>query len=238
MIYLLNDGAGLDPLFKIYQAEQNNLLPASIIKKIKSRMKYALEGITRVERASGVSYPPYYVEPALDVASTSLEIGQIGLIFARTLPLEVLGSLEIWVQLSAPLIAFGEKPTIHAVIGHEFLHYVELVRRFMTLQTLSSTVPSTLFESSYADTTDLYPAEKLLKDKRLIRLIKSRFPNGFVDEELQEKAVKRWLEKGLPINRWSPDTHVVRVSASAVLNARFDPVLRSKLDEVEKRSTR
>lgn len=228
----------MDPLFKIHQAELADLLPVNIIKKIKSRMKYAYDGVSRVEKASGVTYPPYYVEPALDVASTGLEIGQLGLLFARTLPKEVFGSLEIWVQLSAPLIAFGDKPTIHAVIAHEFLHYVDLVRKFMNLQAISMEVPSTLFESPYADMVSLYPAEQLLKDKRLIRLVKSRFPNGFVDEKLQEKTIKRWLEKGLPVNKVTPDMNVVKVSISAIVNARFDPILRSKLDEIERGTLR
>jgi len=205
------------------------------MKKIISRLKYLDEGIKRVEKAAGVKYPTYYVEPFLPIMSSELEPSQIGLVYARTLPLEVDGALEIVVQITAALIAYGSKATLHAILAHEFLHYASLVKQFSSKEVLSSELTSTIFEAVHVDTSGFTNLEKIYKDRSLRRLLKKKFSNGLVDEKLHEKVLKNWLAKGLPTIRLTPDSNVIRLSINSILNLRLDQSLLAKLKELEKR---
>lgn len=225
-------------MFKVREAASNRQLPEVIIKRLDRRMKYVTEGVARVEKGSGLKYPPYYVEPVLPVAASSVEYGQLGVMYARTLPLEVGSGVEILVQLSVPLVLYGLKSTLHAVLAHEFMHYVEFVRKFTGLHVVSDPASSSLFESVYTDYGRLYDPKLLFKDRFLVRLIAERFQKGFFDEKLQQKTLKQWLEKGLPAVKLAPESNVLKLPLSAILNARFDPQLRMKLDEIDKLSLR
>ena len=48
-------------------------------------------------------------------------------------------------------MAYGLKGTVHAVLAHEFLHYLELARRASRMEMVSDEVTSSLFESEFAD---------------------------------------------------------------------------------------
>lgn len=199
-------------------------------------MKYVAEGVARVEKGSGLRYPPYYVEPVLPVAASSVEYGQLGVMFARTLPLEVGTSVQILVQLSAPLVLYASKSALHAVLAHEFMHYVELVRKFTRLEVVSDPSAPSLFESVYTDYGRLYDPKLLFKDRFLVRLLGQRFEKGFLDEKLQQKTLKQWLEKGLPAVKLSPESNVLKLPITAILNTQFDPQLRLRLEEIDKLS--
>lgn len=190
----------------------------------------------RVEKASGLGYPKYYIEPIVPLAAQDLLYGEVGILYARTLPVEVLNQVEIVVQLSAPLILFGSRATIHAVIAHEFQHYVEFSRRFMMVDTISDEITTSLFESTYVDSTRLYDIHLIFNDKKLIKLVESRFPNGLKDNELHRKTIRNWLEKRLPAARLSPESNVVAVKMSSIVNSNFDPLLKLKLQELERAS--
>jgi hypothetical protein len=41
------------------------------------------------------------------------------------------------VQITAPLISYGLKGTIHAILAHEFMHYLELVSRVVNMKVIS-----------------------------------------------------------------------------------------------------
>jgi len=225
----------LEPLFRLAQPDIQARIPRSVMKKIISRLKYLDEGIKRVEKAAGVKYPTYYVEPFLPIMSSELEPSQIGLVYARTLPLEVDGALEIVVQITAALIAYGSKATLHAILAHEFLHYASLVKQFSSKEVLSSELTSTMFEAVHVDTSGFTNLEKIYKDRSLRRLLKKKFSNGLVDEKLHEKVLKNWLAKGLPTIRLTPDSNVIRLSINSILNLRLDQSLLAKLKELEKR---
>ncbi len=224
----------MDPLFKMKSHGKSPLLPAKIVGGILKRLRFVREGVDRVEKAAGLRYPPYYIEPVLSVASSPLEIGQLGAMFARTLPLQVLGRLEIWVQLSAPLVLLGAKPTIHAVLAHEFLHYVELARRVKSMDILSEPASSSIFESGYSDNEALIDARLVFKERSLISLMRKRFGAGLIDNNLSDKTAKMWVEKGLPTVRISPESNIVKLPVSSLLSARLDPRLRKKLDELSR----
>jgi hypothetical protein len=205
------------------------------MRKITSRLRYLEEGVKRVEKAAGVRYPPYYVEPFLPIMSSELEPSQIGIVYARTLPLEVDGALEIAVQVTAALIAYGSKATLHAVLAHEFLHYASLVKQFSSKELLSSELTSSIFEAVHVDTSGFSKLERIYKDRSLRRLLKRKFSNGLVDEKLHEKVLKHWIAKGLPTIRLTPDSNVIRLSINSILSLKFDQSLLAKLKELEER---
>jgi len=208
-------------------------IPRSVMKKINSRLKFLEEGIKRVEKASGLKYPAYYIEPFLPIMSSQLEPSQIGVVYARTLPLEIGGALEIVVQITAALVAYGSKATLHAVLAHEFLHYASLVKRFSSRDMLSAELTSSMFETVHVDTSGFSRLERIYKDRSLRRLLKKKFSNGLVDEDLHEKVLEHWLAKGLPTIRLTPDSNVARLSIQSVLNLRFDRSLLARLKELE-----
>ena len=219
----------LDPLLRL----ENSGLPPRVIRKVSSKLKFGEEGVARVERATGLKYPSYYIEPVLPLATTELEVGSLGVMYARTIPLEVMGALEICVELSAVVVAFGLKTTIHAVVAHEFQHYVDLVRRFVKLEVLSDVSASTLYETTYADYERLYPPSRLFRDRELVKLVERKFSNGLDDEKLHEKMMKEWVEKKLPVSNIMPEQNMLRIPMSLILNTQFDPLLKLKLQKLE-----
>ncbi|NHV96555.1 MAG: hypothetical protein HA494_02025 [Thaumarchaeota archaeon] len=223
----------MEPLFRLEHPEVQTRIPKSVMKKIGARLRYLDEGVKRVEKAAGLKYPPYYVEPFLPIMASALEPSQIGVVYARTLPLEVNGALEIVVQVTAALIVYGSKATLHAVLAHEFLHYASLVKQFSSREMLSSELTSSMFETVHVDTSGFSQLERIYKDRSLRRLLKRKFSNGLVDEKLHEKVLKHWLAKGLPTIRLTPDSNVVRLSIHSILNLKFDQSLLAKLKELE-----
>lgn len=212
---------------------QGKIAPA-IAKRIRAKSGTLKGAVTRTEKASGLRYPPYYVEPSLPVATTSAEYGSVGALYARVIPADLEGRLSIIVQFAGPLILFGLKGTVEAVAAHEFTHYIDLVRRFSRMQVSSDERASTLFESGYADEERVTaPALVFPKDKKLVTLVKKKFEAGLVDEKLNGKVAKGWLEKGLPTRRISPEENVASVSVSLIANASFDPLVIAKIAELE-----
>jgi len=223
----------MDPLRKVEDAKLANLIPQSVYKKIVSRFKYVREGVQRITKASGIKYPAYYIEPSMVLSVSPLEIEQVGVLFARTIPTVSLDNrVEVVIQLTAPLLAYGIKGTIHAVLAHEFLHYLELLGRIVKMDVISDELSGTLFEGMYSDMTRLFEPKGVFKDKSLVRLITKKFPEGFHDPKLESKCVKMWLKKGLPATRISMDENTVRIPVSAMANTEIDQSLKKKIYEL------
>ena len=53
----------MEPLQKVYDAFRDNLIPKSVFDLINTRFSLVLEGIARIEKASGIRFPIAYVEP-------------------------------------------------------------------------------------------------------------------------------------------------------------------------------
>ena len=157
--------------------------------------------------------------------------------YARTIPLEHQGKVEIIIQLSIPLIVFGVKTTIQAVIAHEFMHYVEFVRKFSRLDVLSDERSSTIFEAPLMDMGRLFSAKDLFKDKKLVGYIDKKFRNGLHDVKLNEKTLKGWIDRGLPSKRVSLDTNRVKIPIQAIMNTVFPIEIINKIRETENCST-
>jgi hypothetical protein len=226
----------LDPFVVVEQVASQGRMAPVLVKRIKSKSKVLYGAVARVEKASGLRYPPYYVEPSLPIATTQAGYGEIGALYARVIPAENKGRLSIIVQFAAPLLLFGLKGTVEAVAAHEFTHYIHLVRRFSRMQVSSDERASTLFEAGYADEERVTaPALVLEGDKKLVGLVKKKFAAGLIDEKLNDKVAKGWLEKGLPTRRVSPEENVVSLSVELIAKASFDPMVIARIEELEGR---
>lgn len=224
----------MDPLVRFSQLKSENILPARLKSSVMKRMKYVEKGIKRVQIAANLLYPKYYVEPVLPVTETTHEMGQLGVLYARTIPVIGPAGVEIVVQLSAALVAYGAVSTINAVLAHEFLHYVEFVRKFTKMDSLAEEISTTIYESVYADAERLYDPKLLYKDKRLVNLLEKKFASGLNDPKLHEKTRKSWVEKGLPILRITPENNTMRIPVSAVLQSNFDTMVKMRIEELDR----
>jgi len=224
----------LNPLERFENPEIKGRIPPSMLGKIVERMKYVNRGIKRAEVAANLKYPPFYIEPFLPLASTKFELGKYGALYARTIPSLTASGVKILVQISAPLVALGLPGTVNAVIAHEFLHYLDFVRRFSRMDGLAEDVSTSLFESSYADADHIFPSRIVFKDRALVRLLEKKFRTGFVDKRLNKKTEEQWIGKGLPTIRITPETNTTRIPISLLMKSTFDPMVTMKIEDLER----
>jgi hypothetical protein len=223
-----------DPFVLLDKFVAEGKLRPSLAAKVKARAGYLSGAVGRVERATGLRYPPYYVEPTLPVAVTSVEYGSVGAFFARVIPAAFEGRVSIIVQFTAPLLLFGTRGTVEAVAAHEFTHYVDLVRRLSRMSMVSDERVSTLFEAGYADEERVVsPSRVFAKDRPLARLVDKRFTPNLTDPKLDEKVSKAWISKGLPTRRVTTEENNVRLDMAAVARTRFDPSLIERIRAME-----
>jgi hypothetical protein len=226
---------GFDPLYKVHPALESRAISKKVYDLITERFPLVKEGIARVEAASGLKYPYYYVEPSLVVSTSATEYTHMGIFFARTIP--IVGDdklLRVVVQVTAPLIAYGLKGTIHAILAHEFMHYLELVSRIVKMRVVSDEVSGTLFEARYADSGRLLEERAVFKtDPTLIKHITTRFPEGFRDFKLEDKVIKLWMEKGLAVTNVPIDANMIKIPIESMANLQVDQAVKEKLAEYE-----
>ena len=225
----------MNPYVLMEQAEIQGKLPKPILRRVRARAIYVEGAVRRVEKASGLGYPAYFVEPVLPLARSGVEFGQMGVLYARVIPTTVTGSLTILVQFTAALVAFGNKGTIEAVAAHEFTHYVDLIRRLSRMNVTSDERATTLFEAAYADSEKTVPARLIFRDKALIRIVSRKFKDGLVDDKLNEAVRQRWIGKNLPVRVIASDENVARVEMSSVLSTSFDPEVLRMIASIEEK---
>lgn len=223
----------MDPLILLDQAVAQGKVPRAMAKKVRLRMKYLQGAVQRVEKASGIRYPPYYVEPVLPVSKTGSEYGQMGVLFARVIPTTLNGGVLILIQFTAALLAFGTKGTIEAVAAHEFTHYIELVRKLSTTNIASDEIATTLYEASYADAERVVPPKLVFTDKPLVSLISRKFKEQLSDQALNKKVGDSWISKDLPIRWVGPEDNWVKLPMGAVTSTKFDPAVLAKVAQLE-----
>ena len=228
----------LDQLVKVRDAYQKGLLPQNIYETITKRFDLVTTGIQRIEKASGTHYPISYVEPSAILSGGSEMQFQYGILFARTLPVFFEEKFQVVIQISAPLVAFGLKGTIHAILAHEFLHYLELIRKISKMELLSDEISSNLFENTYADSTRLFEPRAVFSDQTLLTHITKKFPTGFKDYKLEDKTEKFWIAKQLPVANITLDTNTVKLSAEMLSKVSLDPALLQKITEYEERESK
>jgi hypothetical protein len=228
----------LDHLVKVREAREKGVLPQDVFDTIKERFELVTSGIKRIEKASGTPYPICYVEPSAILTSSDNVSFQYGILFARTLPVFFEEKFQVVIQISAPLVAFGLKGTVHAILAHEFLHYLELVRKISKMEMVSDEVSSSLFENVYADSARLFEARAVFDDKTLLTHITKKFPTGFKDYKLEDKTEKLWIAKNLPVTKVSLDENTVKLSAESVAKINLDPAILEKIKEYEERESK
>ena len=224
----------MDPLVLLDQAVAQGKVPRAIATKVRKRMDVVQAAVRRTESASGLRYPPYYIEPSLPCSRTGAEYGQMGALFARVIPTTVTGSVVILVQFSAALVAFGTRGTIEAVAAHEFTHYIDLVRKMSTKDIASDEVVTTLYEASFRDAEHTVASKMIFSEKALVSLVSRKFKDDLVDAALVKKVGDLWVAKNLPIHWVGPEENTLRVPMAVVAASRFDPAVLAKVAEIQK----
>jgi hypothetical protein len=210
----------VDPLFKIATSDR---LDAKTKRSVGTKLKKLIAGVREVENLSGLRYPPYYVEPVLTVTESGDNVGGLGVLYARTIPVDVSGRVEIVIEITAPLLLFATKTTLRIVLAHEFLHYLELIRNFTNMDMTSQITSSSIYEERYTDSSRAIDPGRVFSSKKLVSDLRKRASAGLDDEKLNEKSKVKWIEKGLPIAKISLGQNQVRVSVESILRSSFDP---------------
>ncbi len=223
----------MNPLVKVKEAFQNGTLPEKEYSLIVKRFPIIISGINRIEKASNVNFPIAYVEPSVIVSSSNPNSFEFGILFARTIPVITKNILQIVIQISAPLVAYGLKGTIHAVLAHEFLHYLELIRKITKMDLLSDEISTSIFENVYTDSERLFEPRAVFSDKTLLSHITKKFPSGFRDYKLEDKVIKYWIEKNLPTTGLTLDTNVTKLSADFISRMKLKPDIITKIESFE-----
>ena len=228
----------MDPLIRMKEAHLKELIPDDIYDLVVKRFPIIVDGINRIEKASGIRYPIAYVEPSIVISSPSPHSYEFGILFARTIPIFFDDKFHVVIQISAPLVAYGLKGTIHAILAHEFLHFLELIRKISKMDLLSDEITGNLFESVYADETRLFEPKAVFKDRTLLDHITKRFPAGFRDYKLEDKVIQFWLKKNLPKINISLDVNTVKLSIESLSKIKLDPVFLHRIDQLEQKSAK
>ena len=226
----------MDPLIRLKDAHSKGIIPDDVFDLTVKRFSIITDGINRIEKASGIQYPIAYVEPSLVISAPNPNSYEYGILFARTLPVMFDDKFQVVIQISAPLIAYGLKGTIHAILAHEFLHFLELIRKISKMDLLSDEISGNLFENVYSDETRLFEPRVVFKDRTLLNHITKRFPAGFRDYKLEDKVMKFWADKNLPKTNISLDTNTVKLSIESLSKIKISPAFISKIDQLQEKS--
>ena len=222
----------LDPLVRFRDAHSKGLIPDDIYDLTLKRFPIVVAGINRIEKASGIQYPVAYVEPSLVLSSSNSNSYEYGILFARTIPVMFEEKFQVVIQITAPLIAYGLKGTIHAILAHEFLHFLELARKISKMELISDEISGNLFENVYSDETRLFEPKAVFKDRVLLDHITKKFPAGFRDYKLEDKTIKFWADRDLPKSNISLDTNNVKLSVESLSKIKLDPKFISKIGQL------
>ena len=217
-------------------AHSKGIISDDMYDLVVKRFPIVVAGINRIEKASGIRYPVAYVEPSLVISSPNPNSYEYGILFARTIPVLFDEKFQVVIQISAPLIAYGLKGTIHAILAHEFLHFIELIRKISKMDLLSDEISGNLFENVYSDETRLFEPRVVFKDRTLLNHITKKFPAGFRDYKLEDKVTKFWTDKNLPKSNISLDANNVKLSAESLSKIKLSPAFLSKIESLHEKS--
>ncbi|MDH3203700.1 MAG: hypothetical protein OEL81_03345 [Nitrosopumilus sp.] len=228
----------MDPLIRLKDAHSKGIIPDDVYDLTIERFPITVAGINRIEKASGIRYPVAYVDPSLVISSSDPNSYQYGILFARTIPVMFEEKFQVVIQISAPLVAYGLKGTIHAILAHEFLHFLELIRKISKMDLLSDEISGNLFENVYSDETRLFEPKAVFKDRTLLNHITKRFPAGFRDFKLEDKVMKFWADRNLPKSNISLDRNTVKLPVESLSKIKLDPAFLLKIEQLEEKSSK
>jgi hypothetical protein len=220
-----------DPLALVKKYLLENKMEKRIYDLIEDRLNLVKGGINRIERTSSINYPYFFIEPNLLIGTSEIEYQQYSLIYARTIPFcTTENKIKIVIQLSAPLVMYGLKGTIYAVLAHEFLHYLNLLKKIINLEISSDNISNTLYENSFSDNEKTLDSTKVFKgDTYLQKLINKKFENGFNDSKLDKKTESFWIKRKLPIQVVMIGDNFIRLPFSALANTVIEESLKKEI---------
>ena len=76
------------------------------------------------------------------------------------------------------------------------------------------------------------------RDRALLDHITKKFPAGFRDYKLEDKAIKFWADRDLPKSNISLDANTVKLSAESLSKIKLDPKFLSKIEQLEEKSSK
>ena len=223
----------IDPLALVKQYLLDKKIDERTYELIIDKMRVVEEGIKRIERKTSIDYPNYFIEPNLLVATSDIEYQQYSILYARTIPFcTTENRIKIVIQLSAPLVMYGLKGTIHAVLAHEFLHYLNILKNIINLEVTSDNVSDTLYENSFSDNERTLDLTKVFRrDIYLQNVVNKKFVNGFNDSNLDKKAESFWIKKKLPIQKIMIGDNFIKLPFSALANTVVDDSLKNEISK-------
>ncbi len=223
----------IDPLAFVKQYLLDKKIDERTYELIIDKMRVVEEGIKRIERKTSIDYPNYFIEPNLLVATSDIEYQQYSILYARTIPFcTTENRIKIVIQLSAPLVMYGLKGTIHAVLAHEFLHYLNILKNIINLEVTSDNISDTLYENSFSDNERTLDLTKVFgRDIYLQNVVNKKFVNGFNDSNLDKKAESFWIKKKLPIQKIMIGDNFIKLPFSALANTVVDDSLKNEISK-------
>jgi hypothetical protein len=223
----------IDPLALVKQYLLDKKIDERTYELIIDKMRVVEEGIKRIERKTSIDYPNYFIEPNLLVATSDIEYQQYSILYARTIPFcTTENRIKIVIQLSAPLVMYGLKGTIHAVLAHEFLHYLNILKNIINLEVTSDNISDTLYENSFSDNERTLDLTKVFRrDIYLQNVVNKKFVNGFNDSNLDKKAESFWIKKKLPIQKIMIGDNFIKLPFSALANTVVDDSLKNEISK-------
>jgi hypothetical protein len=74
-------------------------------------------------------------------------------------------------------------------------------------------------------------SEKIVfkKDPYLVRQLLTKFSIGFRDSRLEEKVIRKWIHKGLPVTNIQLNSNVTKLPIEKIASAKIDPGLKEKI---------
>jgi len=223
----------IDPLALVKQYLVDKKIDERTYELIIDKMSVVEDGIKRIERKTSIDYPNYFIEPNLLVATSDIEYQQYSILYARTIPFcTTENRIKIVIQLSAPLVMYGLKGTLHAVLAHEFLHYLNILKNIINLEVTSDNVSDTLYENSFSDNERTLDLTKVFRrDIYLQNVVNKKFVNGFNDSNLDKKAESFWIKKKLPIQKIMIGDNFIKLPFSALANTVVDDSLKNEISK-------
>ncbi len=226
----------MDPLIKIIESYEKGILPKNTLLKIRKRFSIVTSGIRRIELSTGIRYPIFYIDPALVLSNNTNIYDNYAILFARTIPFIHNDEFSIIIQISAPLVAYGLKSTVHAILAHEFLHYLDFMNKVSKMKMVSDEITGNFFESIYSDESHLFEPRIVFSDKILVRHIERKFKPSFTDPKLEDKTIKYWLKKNLQKIIVNLDENTIKLSVELLSKTKIQPAFLNKINELEKKS--
>jgi len=223
----------IDPLVLVKQYLLDKKIDERTYELIIDKMSVVEDGIKRIERKTSIDYPNYFIEPNLLVATSDIEYQQYSILYARTIPFcTTENRIKIVIQLSAPLVMYGLKGTLHAVLAHEFLHYLNILKNIINLEVTSDNISDTLYENSFSDNERTLDLTKVFRrDIYLQNVVNKKFVNGFNDSNLDKKAESFWIKKKLPIQKIMIGDNFIKLPFSALANTVVDDSLKNEISK-------